>query len=217
MNMDAGWYMEWYHSLASQDDKKLHDQIQEFSEYFSDMLFEEGSSTDAWIRCQAKLENNTWKDEVISRPDELEYFSYTFFKTKVEHMNDCDGYFNSKEQLLCISPKKLDDDITILHEMIHLHEFVLDELPLFYHDVLLWALYSDLRNKINNLDAAISTHAHILNEQDIYSKGGLHDILFLLKSFDLDIQMNYQLGTVFGYDAITTFKDFTYKSKKSDN
>lgn len=29
--------------------------------------------------------------------------------------------------------------------------------------------------------------------------GGVHDLLFLLKSFDLDLRMNYPLGTVFGY------------------
>ena len=96
--------------------------------------------------------------------------------------------------------------------MIHLHEFVLNEQPLFYHDALPWLLYSDLGKRIVKLDEAILIHIHILNQQAIYNYGGLHDILFLLKSFDLDIRMNYQLGTVFGYDAKELFKDYTYKS-----
>lgn len=29
--------------------------------------------------------------------------------------------------------------------------------------------------------------------------GGVHDLTFLLKSFDIDLRMGYKLGTVFGY------------------
>ena len=121
-----------------------------------------------------------------------------------------DGYFDSKEQLLCISKECLDDDRIILHEMIHLHEFVLNGLPLFYHDTLLWTLYTDLRKRKeikNNLDKIISGHAHILFGQKIYNEGGLHDILFLLKSLDLDIKMGYSLGTVFGYNLEELLKE----------
>lgn len=153
----------------------------------------------------------TWQDDVTYRPEELECFSYNFFKTKVKPLGIRGGYFDEKEQTLCISSENLENDSVILHEMIHLHEFVLNGLPLFYHDTLLWSLYQNLKIKIENLDEAISYHAHILNEQSIYNMGGLHDVLFLLKSFELDIQMGYPLGTVFGYDAIELFKKFAYK------
>ena len=42
-------------------------------------------------------------------------------------------------------------------------------------------------------------NAHMLTEATLYSRGGLHDILFLLKSFDLEIRMGYPLRTVFAY------------------
>lgn len=130
-------------------------------------------------------------------------FQLHFFKRKVESLrSNYGGYFDSKEQLLCISKECLDDDKIILHEMIHLHEFVLNVLPLFYHDTLPWALYTKLRKEIKNLDRIISSQAHILSGQKIYNEGGLHDILFLLKSLDLDLKMGYSLGTVFGYDLI---------------
>ena len=130
--------------------------------------------------------------------NKLEYFSLDWFWFKVEELNDNKlGCFNCLEQSLTITPKELESNSTILHEMIHLHEYVIDELPLYYHDVVFWCLYKDLSEKISDLDKRIEQHGHILNEQIIYEQGGKHDILFLLKSFDLDLKMNYKLGTVF--------------------
>lgn len=57
------------------------------------------------------------------------------------------------------------DDATILHEMIHLHEGVINGLPFYFHDVLYWARYQDLCKKVANLDDAISQYAHILIEK----------------------------------------------------
>lgn len=73
-----------------------------------------------------------------------------------------------------------------------------------------WALYKDLRNKIPQLDEIITGHAHLLTGSTIYRSGGLHDILFLLKSFDLDIRMGYSLGTVFAYGYDEDFKGYSY-------
>ena len=70
----------------------------------------------------------------------------------------------------------------------------------------------DLKTKIPKLDDIISSHAHLLTGSTIYYRGGLHDILFLLKSFDLDIRMGYPLGTVFGYGRADEFKDCEYIS-----
>lgn len=63
---------------------------------------------------------------------------------------------------------------------------------MFYHDAVLYCLYRDLNERIE-------AHGHILNSSQIAKTGGVHDILFLLKSFDLDLKMGYKLGTVFGY------------------
>lgn len=57
----------------------------------------------------------------------------------------------------------------------------------------------DPKEKIENLDKIIADNAHVLYESELYQKGGLHDMLFMLKSLDLDMKMGYPLGTIFGY------------------
>ena len=159
-----------------------------------------------WINDLFGDEQEEWVNDLL-RPDELAYFSYTYFKIRVEKLPPgYAGYYDKKEQLLCVTPEAITDDVVILHEMIHLHEGVINDLPFYFHDVLYWALYQDLRKKIANLDDAISRYAHVLNESEIHSHGGLHDVLFLLKSFDLDIRQGYPFGTVLRYGQADKFK-----------
>ena len=146
------------------------------------MLFGPDSSTYELIKCQSKPQgSDVWIDDEVDLPDQLAYFSYTFFLYKIAEQNGSYGYFDPSEQLICVVPEKVEDDVVILHEMIHLHEYVLNDLPLYYHDMVYWALYKDLRNKIPDLDCIITEHAHALNENELYRTGGLHDILFSLK------------------------------------
>lgn len=211
MIMDDSWFPEWFLHSATQDEKRLYDKIISFGEFFDDMLFQEGTCTHDLIKCKIAYDNDELIDEEAHVPDELHCFSYTWFHLKVEKLNGpYDGCFNSEKQELCICPEKVDDDLTILHEMIHLHEFVIDELPLYIHDMVLWALYQDLKQKIPQLDKLINSQAHMLIGSTLYHKGGLHDILFLLKSLDLDIRQNYPLGTVFSYGRTELFKQYHY-------
>ena len=71
-------------------------------------------------------------------------------------------------------------------------------------------LYDDLKQKSKDIDKMINRHIHILNEQSIHHRGGVHDLLLLLKSFDLDIKRGYPFGTVFGYGAKEDFEQYTY-------
>ena len=209
MNMDDSWFRDWYWTKASQDDKLLFDKVYDYESLFEDMLFRQGTSTYELIQCKSKpLDSDEWEDDVIDLPHELEYFSYTFFHFKVETLDDCDGVFNRQEQSLTVPPEALADDSTILHELIHLHEFVINDLPMYFHDMVYWALYKDLKSKIPALDEIITGHAHLLTGSSIFSEGGLHDILFLLKSFDLDIRMGYPLGSVFAYGRVEDFKEY---------
>ena len=222
----ADVYPEWVQS-ATDAEKLLYDKVYDFGEFFKDMLFEKGTAPYDLIRCQIRVsdadgdqatikqalakqlgdEQEEWVEDDLLRPDELAYFSYTYFKIRVEKLPPgYAGYYDKKEQLLCVTPEAITDDVVILHEMIHLHEGVINDLPFYFHDVLYWALYQDLRKKIANLDDAISRYAHILNESNIHSRGGLHDVLFLLKSFDLDIRQGYPFGTVLGYGQADDFK-----------
>lgn len=107
--------------------------------------------------------------------------------------------FNKANYSLKVDPRHIDDDDVILHEMIHMHEFVLEIYPTYYHDAILYSLYHDLRSKIEDLDRRMEYQGHIVKQEELTQFGGVHDLLFLLKSFDLDLRMNYPLGTVFGY------------------
>ena len=209
--MDDSWYMEWYCVQATPDEKWLIDKVGEFGYLFEDMIFQEGTSTYELLQCKSKPQgSDEWIDDVLELPDEIGYFSYTFFHFKVEPLKGCDGVFNHADQTMTVKPDVLENDRTILHEMIHLHEFVINDLPMYFHDMVYWALYKDLKKKIPELDDIITSHAHLLTGSTIYSAGGLHDILFLLKSFDLDIRMGYPLGTVFAYGRDEEFKSYSY-------
>lgn len=205
-------YMSWYNFEATDADRKLVDRVYESEVYFKDMMFALGTPAGDLIKVQAKSpDDDDWSEEYMDLPDELICTPYDRFKFIVAQPDiECGGYFDEQALELCIVPENQNDDASILHEMIHLHEFVVNQHPMFYHDTLLWSLYFDLKNKIPELDTIINEHAHILNESTLYASSGLHDILFLLKSFDLDIKKGYPLGTVFAYGRADDFKDYDY-------
>ena len=191
---------EWY-SKASKADIELQSKVYSFSDLFEDMIFGEGSSTFYFIKCQSKSdETDEWIDDKALLPDEIEYFSYGNFTYHVKSLDDgVAGEFDGGNFSLSVAPEHIDDDSVILHEMIHLHELVISLQPQFFHDAILFCLYKDLSKKICDLDERIEAHGHILNSETIMGVGGVHDILFLLKSFDLDLRKGYKIGTVFGY------------------
>lgn len=163
------------------------------------MLFSPNSITNSFIAGQSSSDGGkTWNDDLADLPDELDCFMYSYFLFYVKEIPAA-GQFDRRNQAITIHPDYVNEDSVILHEMIHLHEFVLNEIPTYFHDVLLWCLYKDLRDKISNLEERIEAHGHIFNENYIRNQGGTHDILFLLKSYDLDLRKGYPLGTVFGY------------------
>ena len=211
MIMDESWYMDWYWNKATDDEKRLIDKVYEFGELFEDMLFEPGTNTYELIKIKSKRPgDDEWIDDELDRPEELAYFSYSFFRYKVAELEHGDASFNQDEQLITVKPEMLESDRTILHELIHLHEFVINEQPMYYHDALYWALYKDLKTKIPKLDEIITEHAHFITDYEIHRYGGVHDIMFLLKSFDLDIRMGYPLGRVFGYGLEEDLKEYSY-------
>lgn len=192
-------FLEWFQQ-RTEEEHNLANKVFEFGDYFSDMLFR-NDLTKNLVSIQVKPdEESDWLDSYMTLPYELEYFDYCWFTYKIEELDDCIGRFDTDKQRLTVTSNY--SDSVVLHEMIHLHEFVLNELPLFYHDAVLWSLYRDLLDKIPDIDEKIKEICHIYKSNQIYEQGGLHDILFLLKSFDLDLRMGYELGTVFGYGMI---------------
>ena len=200
-------FFMWYNTEATCEEKTLCKKIDEFSDNFNDMLFRPGTASGALLLYEKDNLDGTVCEMHDDAPDELESFNYDSIRMKVTKLDDFSGYYDEEKKLLCISSDYLSDDSVILHEMIHLHENVLNELPMYFHDSLFWALYSDLKGKLVDLDEAIREHAHILHEHSLYKRGGNHDITFLLKSLDLDIRMGYPLGRVFGYGMEDKLRD----------
>ncbi len=219
--MDESWFAEWFFKQATDDEKKLYDRITDFAELFEDFLFERDTITYKLLQCQSQTKELQWEDDIMDLPDELSCFSYNFFHYKSGSLGknaseEYLGCFSEKTLTLTVSPRYLDNDGVILHEMTHLHEFVINQLPMYFHDMLYWALYQALKEQIPKLEEIITGHAHLLTGTDLYNQGGTHDILFLLKSFDLDIRMNYPLGTVFSYGRDKEFKNYTYIKKQPE-
>ena len=204
-------FFNWYNSEAAPDDLALLERVEEFGEQFEDMLFKPGTSSYDLTKVRTIADDETWTEVGDSLPEELDGFDYSWFRYKAEKPEGCDGYFNAQDSVLCVPSDS--EDSTVLHEMIHLHEAVINDLPMYWHDMLYWALYQDLREKIPALDEIITSHAHLLTGSILYETGGLHDILFLLKSFDLDIRMGYPLGTVFAYGRADDFKGYEYRTE----
>lgn len=189
---DSFWY-----ATATEKERELAMKVGSFLPLFDDMLFRPGSITDAYTACT--INGN---DEVmhLTLPDQIEYFDIESYKFKITDLGSGTlGKFDPHSLTIYVCPDQLKNDSTILHEMIHLYEHVINELPICYHDILCIALYKDLSSKITDLDSMITTHGNILNQYDINETGGIHDILFYLKSLSLDISMNYPLNTVMGY------------------
>ena len=67
INMDENWYREWI-SSAPKEDMELHDHLYDLGDYFSDMLFEEGSSTYELIKCQSQLNDGSLQDDTVVLP-----------------------------------------------------------------------------------------------------------------------------------------------------
>ena len=219
MKMFASEHFNWYWNEATPEEQKLDDKVEEFADQFAEMTFVPGSCTYELIQCKsAKVGSDDWKNDEVVLPDQLRFFTYEYFKFKVADLiAGAAGFFDPEEQLLCVGPEFVDNDIVILHEMIHLHEFVINDLPMYFHDMVYWALYQKLGKQIPKLDEIINSHAHLLTGNEIYFQGGTHDILFLLKSFDLDIRNGYSLGTIFGYGRVDDFKDYTYIANTDSN
>ena len=170
-------------------------------EYFGDMVFAKDSITYRYL----KLDKNEEEYNMASLPEVFTNYTSAFFGCKYEGMNDkCYGAFQFNNRTIYlsnnISDKKF-EDIVLLHELIHVHEWILEEekVPLFYRDIIFMSLYLDLKDKIEDLDQRISNLSYLYSLSSIRKVGGEHGLLFLLKSFDLDLKRGYELGTVFSY------------------
>lgn len=166
--------------------------------YFADMRFDSNIYEPSIIHAFLTVDHGG-KECVDSSPElYLTKFNFTVGELGDGIIGEC----NTANMTITITPEYKNDDATILHEMIHAFEFLIAECTAYsqFHDVVLLCLYNDLQKKIPDLDERILHHAHIVTGVGITELGGRHDVLFLLKSYDLDLRLDLPLGTVCGYD-----------------
>ena len=214
MTLNSSCFMNWYWHESSEKERALWDKVAAMMyDYFEDMLFRRDSITEPFSRVQTlaakgdiysdEYMDGEWEDEVLSLPDTLEYFSAENVRVSIDNLSQAKGMFHIRSEdgvpEIVISKNYIDDDTVIAHELIHLHETILEDSLPYACDIVFWALYQDLKTKIKNLDEIISRHLSLLNIRDINREGGKHDLLFFVKSLDLDLRLGKELGTVFDY------------------
>ncbi|MCL4419554.1 hypothetical protein M1146_05660 [Patescibacteria group bacterium] len=92
------------------------------------------------------------------------------------------------EYLIEIRPE-YNNDLTLLHEIIHAFEFMLSGVRL--DNFVTVRLFVELSYKIPNLSELINRDSHLDNKE--------HTTLFLLKSLKLDLELNLKSGTIYAY------------------
>lgn len=214
MNINSTPFMDWFYNESSPAEQVLWDKVATIMyDHFEDMLLRKNSITEPYARVQTMPPkgdiysddylDGEWENEVLSLPDEIEYFGADSVRVKIDDSPKKKGMFHIRSEdgipEIVIGINYLDDDTVVAHELIHLHEAVLEEYLPFACDIVFWALYQDLKSKVKDLDEIISRHLSLLNLRDINREGGKHDLLFFIKSLDLDLRLGKEPGTVFGY------------------
>lgn len=190
---------EWYYREATPDEKEIFDFIWRNRFLFDDLSLQEDSLM------FSIFENN-------NGPGLQSFFNNLI--VKVQQFNDPNllASYNSKAHIIKVSPQALTKEYCFLHEMIHMFDKTYDEIS-GLRDAVRWRLYYSLQDKIHGLDQAILEFTKIRSLMGINRCPEnpafflqKHDTLFLLKSFDLDIKMDYPLGTVLGYSYDKKFE-----------
>jgi hypothetical protein len=112
------------------------------------------------------------------------------------------GEYDPVLNLLTFHPDHLDDP-TVLREMIHVYENYFDKAPQI-KEFWITRFYRRLKPEIRNLDGYCVQFG--LMDADVREElGGIHSIFFLLKSFDLDLKLGLESGTILGYERLHSF------------
>jgi hypothetical protein len=188
------------------EERRLTEKAMKFEDdYFEDITFRPGTPIhEYFIHVPAPDPEDCEKEGEGGFNIETLGLSITSYSFKVSKLRNSQGWTNGKKLIITISAKYLEDDSTLLHEMLHAYEdtllirdYLLYRLTL--RDLLTHFLYKDLSDKINRLDFKIHEYIHLRPYDDQTRGGGFHSLLFLLKSLDLDLRLGTKLGTVFGY------------------
>jgi len=169
--------MEFYQHTEAEE--KLQDELQEKMMNFDKLYFDDFNFT-----------SKDFKGHV---------HTYTFRENCYIMIEPIDGNILAKynDHRISVPPDVTDD--TILHEMIHAHIDMLKRSSLsFFSEYLIFALYKKLRRKIKDIDRRIWQQVSYC---DFIQQAEWHGLLFFLKSLDLDLRLEYPLGTVYGIET----------------
>ena len=189
-------YYEWLENRTEKE-KDLELFVLLHENLFDDMCFDRGSITGEYM-----IRDNEYKQFENDLSLDAEYFKFI-----VDNIQEFDGTTYRNDRKIIIKDKCCTNEPIILHEMIHAHEFIINLRNPILKDIVLLELYKNLKLKIPRLDDWIFNHANIPHNLDLASKYGEHDLLFFLKSLDLDLKCGFDLFTVFGYDYNRIFKE----------
>ena len=103
--------------------------------------------------------------------------------------------FYPKERRFVVSEKGLEDEALLLHEMIHMNEYALSQLPSQYRGRVAACLCESLQKNIYDVDQMVKENLSFFQDSSVDREE--HDTLFYLKSLDLDMRMHYKLGTIY--------------------
>ena len=206
-------FIEWWSTITKEEAELLDKAFEYEEDYFSDMRLIDYKSelfavkvsnskiTDAEIKQFNNEELELDESEFIDsfEGDDILYrLSIDGWRFKLVDYDDdrhC-GTTKFSERLVEIS-RKYNDKNTLLHEMIHIYELILKSYQL--DDFVLLKLYDELLQKDDNLKKRISLDKHSAFRE--------HSLLFILKSFKLDFELGYNLGTIYDYGREKLYKD----------
>ena len=166
------------------------------------MTLQPGSILDDFMWRKAEYDSSNQEEDWIAPDMGLGHNGYT---VKIDDLQDgmdiaiCED----ESHVIIIDSKYADDKIVVLHEMIHAYVGLFREgkphMSLIgIAELLLVRLYADLQKRIPDLDKRIIDHQNMIGDE-IFVQHGPHDLLFFLKSLDLDLQLNLPLGSVCSY------------------
>lgn len=180
----------------TQEEQNLFEYILSLEPLFADMCFAPNSITSHYMHY-----NN-----IYSRSKNDLSIQEQLFRVIIYNQKEYKAYTDISDRKIVIGPEYVSSKPTILHEMIHVHEYILEKTNPLLKEILLLELYKQLNNKFSELDNWINKHANIHHNSNLANETGLHDLLFFLKSIDLDLQCGFNIFTTFDYNYANFMK-----------
>ena len=174
---------------------RISEAVEKLEPMFADMLLEDGSASDPAADTEIQLEDGTWEKYHYPVPEVLAYYSVSQFRLEICNRTDSYARFYPKERRFVFSEKGLKDEALLLHEMIHMHEYALSQLPSQYRERVAACLCESLQKNIYDVDQMVKENLSFFQDSSVDREE--HDTLFYLKSLALDMRMHYKLGTIY--------------------